>query len=48
MVYGVYNYLGKRTAEVKMLHENKFEVVSKTKYDGRQWRLASVIYKLFW
>ena len=47
MAYGHFKDLARRTASDKVLIDKTFNIAKKPKYDGYQWRLASMVYKFF-
>ena len=47
MAYVKHKDLNKSTQSDKVLRDKVFEIANKTKYDGYQWGLASMVYKFF-
>ena len=47
MAYGDFKHLTRRTASYKILSDKAFNIAKKSKYDGYQSGLASMVYKLF-
>ena len=46
MAYGYFKDLTRRTASDKILRDKTFDIVKKTKNDGYQCELASMVYQL--
>ena len=47
MAYGDFKDLAKRTASDKVLRDKAFNIAKKSRYDGYQRRLASMVFKFF-